>query len=308
MAFRSIFCLLFISLTGLLSAQPDPLNYYVVLKDSTAFACKIPYQIPNKIIQVIKPDRSEENIVWSKINSIFVIDSSGNKTDIRYLSKSDLKALRKTETTKAEHSKWDSCFIVKQTGDTVYGKIKARTDYSSTGAYTIFSEDFWTSSSIKFLHPGEREELFSLAQIKELFLKNRSPGYQKYLCIDSSLYRVITDGNCKLVYNEEKGTSSGAMMMNAAGGGFTPIGAGAAYDVQRYFIYYNDELTKMKTASVGSDNLIPIVFDGSAMFKAKCRRIFSECPALLAEIENRTLRSNDLRQIVDRFNTCILQK
>lgn len=282
-------------------AQPDPLTYHVILKDSSAFNCRIPYQIPKKMIRVKKGDNSEQIILWENISSINIIDSSGHKVNINTISKSDIKALKKAENIKMEHQRWNNCFIVKQTADTIYGRVKGKADYSSSGDYSVWSADFWTDGTLQFSYADDTEEYFTPADIKEIYLIGRSLEYSKYISAENNLYRVITDGDCKLVYNE-------ANNVNAAGIGANGlISTAGGRNNQRFFIYYKGFLTLMRT-EVDNDNMIPFHFNLSIGFKEKCREIFTECPSLVEQIENKTLRSVDLREIVKEFNKCIAQK
>jgi hypothetical protein len=200
-AIRSKITLGLIVLFGLLKAQPDPLSYYVVLKNDSAFSCKVPYQVPNKMIRVKKKeDNQEEIILWRDIASISVVDS-GKKINLNNLSKKDLKTMREKEKTKTEHSKWVNCFLVMQNGDTVYGKIRDRVDFSSY-MFSLNADELWPTDSLRLLRADDQEIRFSVIDLRELNLEKASPDYKKYLIVDGFPYRVIMDGKCKLLYNQ----------------------------------------------------------------------------------------------------------
>jgi len=267
-------------------AQTDILTYHIVLNDSSSFTCKLISEIPNKIMHVQKADSSEEYILYKNINSVNIENAEGKFVNINTLSKSQLKDLRATQKTIAAHQHWLNCFIIKQAGDTLYGKVKHRRNYSSNNGANP-----WYNSDIVFTYPDDKEEVFALSEIQELSING-----VKYLVLDggmgyTDLYKVVIDGSCKLVYKEFEGynTTTGwqGMAINTT-----------HYSNDSYYVYYKNTLTRMRTIFSGEFGS----FQTSAGFKGKCREIFFECPALIDKIENGDFKSLKLRQEVNEFN------
>lgn len=205
------------------------------------------------------------------------------------------KKLSKEERLAKKHANWDSCFIVKAEGDTIYGKVDHRYDQS-----TLLSS-YISDMLIFFAHPDGKEEQFIPNDLKELYVYNLADGFKKYVVLDDEyylsnygiLYRVLVDGPCKLVADRVKST--------------LPISVASAFQEAHYYILYKKKFTPIKIAfsdggaNSGTINIAP-------GFIKKCAKAFAECPALVEQIENKTFRSGDIREIVKEFNNCISVK
>jgi len=188
---------------------------------------------------------------------------------------------KQSEKLKAKHANWNSCFIVMMNGDTLKGKVKKREDYS-------FSRGLFTEGKVLFAHVNDREEIIQAKAFRELCLAQMDSEYMKYITLAKDtgesgrkIYRVVADGKCKLLFDEIP-ASLGVPIL-------TP-------PEERYYIYYNSKLTRMRREAE---------FNLNAGFKKRYKEIFSECPGLLAKIEDKTYKPDDLRGIVTAFNRCI---
>lgn len=179
-------------------------------------------------------------------------------------SKKELRLRKKHET-------WDSCFIVKANGDTIYGKVDHRSNQSSqTPNYSPGSQSFNSNTTymsdmlIFFAHPNQKEEQFIPNDLKELYVFNAPEGYKRYLTLEDKwlvtsfgmLSRIVVDGECKLT-----GTNS---------------------------IYYKGEF-----------------FTTTPNFKKSCSKIFAPCPWLVKDIADGNYTPQQLQEIVVQFNRCI---
>ena len=202
----------------------------------------------------------------------------------------------KQERLRKKHETWDSCFIVKAKGDTIYGKVDHRDDQSSV------LSSYMSDLLIFFAHTNEKEEQFIPDNLKELYVFNAPEGYNKYQVIDQEdylsnygiLYRIVVDGSCKLVARGAK---------NIVPGGLLDV----ILKENAYYLLYKKNFIPIRTEITGFNSGFPIL-KASAGFKKKCEKIFSECPPLVEQIESKTFRSEDLREIVKEFNNCIGKK
>ncbi|MES2619620.1 MAG: hypothetical protein V4615_02125 [Bacteroidota bacterium] len=222
------------------------------------------------------------------------------------------KAIEKQERLSEKHKTWDSCFVVKSNGDTIYGKVDHRADQS-----TLMSR-YISDIIIFFAHTNEKEEQFIPNNLKELYVFNLPEGFRKYLVLQHEyysapygiLYRIAVDGPCKLIADRAKDNifiqdqTAGIVDPNRMAyeegdlGGSTEI---------HYYLYYKKKITPIKVV-FSKDDSGSLHTGISAGFRTKCRKVFSECPALVEQIENKTFRSDDLIEIVKEFNTCIETK
>lgn len=184
------------------------------------------------------------------------------------------------------HAKWKSCFVVMTNGDTVLGKVRNEDDYStSTGAFP--------TGDLLFAKVDDEEINLPLPTFKELDISGESIEYTKYITTDSPalqagvlmshLYRVIVDGKCMLVLDEQlrEGTS----------------GAGVPRD--RYYTYYKGILTKLHTEDF---------INSSKDFIKNSSDVFKECTEIVQKIANKTYGPNDLRKIVKEFNQYLAEQ
>ncbi|MBP6733019.1 MAG: hypothetical protein KA149_13220 [Chitinophagales bacterium] len=225
------------------------------------------------------------------------------------LSKKQIRLAKK-------HADWDSCFIVKAKGDTIFGKVNHRPDQSS------LLSSYPSDVVVFFAHRNEKEEQFIPNDIKELYVYNLPDGFKRYLVLEDEyylsnfgiLYRVVVDGPCKLVADRVKNT---VPLMTSIGYSFTasktPDSLLYEYpyrfviEESHYYLLYKKSFTPIRV-TLGELNAGDPVWGISASFKKKCAKAFGECPALVAQIENNTFRSKDIREIVKEFNSCIGSK
>jgi hypothetical protein len=225
------------------------------------------------------------------------------------LSKKQIRLAKK-------HADWDSCFIVKAKGDTIFGKVNHRPDQSS------LLSSYPSDVVVFFAHRNDKEEQFIPNDIKELYVYNLPEGFKQYKVLEDEyylsnfgiLYRVVVDGPCKLVADRVKNTSPlVSLIASSIAASKTPDSLlyGFPYrnviEEAHYYLLYKKSFTPIRVAVDGISIGEP-VWGISASFKKKCAKAFGECPALVAQIENNTFRSKDIREIVKEFNSCIGSK
>jgi len=286
-------------------AQTDTDSYIITMNDGSQFRCKLLEVKKGDHINVLREDGTTASIDWDSFRDyqkdMPVAKTKAEAPDKRESEeandengKTEVRSAKQIERLKRKHAKWNSCFVISARGDTIRGRIKNRGDYSLNNG-SIFAE-----SKIVCSLADESEQKFKADEFKELYIDSEESEYRKYITVEDpnsfaganskKLYRVITDGKCRLLFDMTV-NSSGPMM----GAGGMMVGGGTS-TIERYFVYYKDKLTKVRTE---------YGFAISANFRKKCREIFNECPDLVAKIENKTFRSSDLREIVTEFNQCI---
>jgi hypothetical protein len=185
-----------------------------------------------------------------------------------------------TEKLKEKHTGWISCFVIKPAGDTMYGRIKYKDDYS------YYTTNIAFSNTLIIALDDETELKFKPGDIKELNLYKHVASAKKYISIgtkkDAKFYRVIIDGPCQLVYNQFEIMANPAMMEQT---------------FERYYIYYKNALSPaLEETSILS---FPV------SIKKKCSGIFSDCPEVAAKFGNDNYKDEQLMQVVKAFNKCL---
>ena len=255
------------------------------MNSDSAFNCTIPYKIEGKIIKAVKEDRSEHLILWKDIRSISVLDNDGKVRDIKQVTGKELRHMRKQETLKAEHERWDSCFVIRFNKDTSWGRFRTTTGYDNSGV----AFDFLETKGIWFATGDGKEELIPAYDIREVHVINTAG--EQYVTIQGMLLRVIIDGKCQLLQGGSK-KRYGSMVKT----GVTPsIPITGTYEP--YYIYYKEVLTEVNTEIS--------IWNTEANFRELCSALFAECPALTRKIENKEYGSYSLRKIVSEFNACL---
>jgi hypothetical protein len=149
-----------------------------------------------------------------------------------------------------------------------------------------------------FAYPNGKEEQFIPNNIKELYVYNLPEGFRQYLTLDEEyylsnygiLYRVVVDGPCRLVADRVKNS--------------LPLNSSSAFTEAHYYMLYKKKFTPVKV-EFGEQNSDEMKLKVSGKFLAKNIKTFAECKKLTTEIESNTLATNDLIEIVKRFNECI---
>jgi hypothetical protein len=185
---------------------------------------------------------------------------------------------------------WVNCIIVTTKGDTIYSQVKNKKDYSAEGSLTPNYDILirMTNDGIKKVSIGTIRELYitdSVANNKYLSLHDYSGSYR--------LYRVITDGPCKLLSTEIPG-NVGKMVATTSGGGQN-YGTQARTVAVTYNIYYQGKIT-------------PVVVDEglnlSPVSRRECTEIFQECPDLAEQLNRPKPKLTNLSEMVKIFNAC----
>lgn len=196
-----------------------------------------------------------------------------------------------SKTPNKRHHPWVDCFIVSIKGDTVYAQIKDKKDYSAEGSLQAGSQ------ILLRLKDGSETKL-SIGAFRELDILKVASNAAKYLSLKMDnqfkLYRVISDGLCKLLYSETVG-DAGQMAVTPAHSTQnygTAMKPGAA----EYFLYYNSKLTLVH---LDDDlNLSPISKDD-------CYEVFQNCPLLAEKMQVKKSKLPKLDEMVSEFNACL---
>ena len=266
-------------------SQIDSPIYEVKLKANKEYFCNIIAMADGNYMTIKTYDGRTRFLQWDEIDSYRLTPYNANSHE--------LVALKKGEDLRQRYDNWGYCYLIKSKGDTLRGRIKNVADYSVNidgivyPEIVMLDEKKGTANSVDF-------KLYDRMEILG------RDDYKFLLCCDDEkeIYKILVDGPCKLLYSEVR---SGAGFMMTGNGGSMPV---MPQDRERYFIYMNHALIKMRAES--NDNIfMPTV---TTNFKNKCKEIFRACPVLLEKIENNTLRSNNLVEIVTEFNNCIAHK
>ncbi len=110
--------------------------------------------------------------------------------------------VKKTLQYQKKYSLWDSCFIIKNKGDTIRGRVDRTSDQ---GAPNV---DYLSRTIIFFVYPSGKKDQFIPNDIKEMCVFTNSDTVERFLRLEAeyvvssygTLYRVIHDtGPCKLI-------------------------------------------------------------------------------------------------------------
>jgi uncharacterized membrane-anchored protein YhcB (DUF1043 family) len=182
-----------------------------------------------------------------------------------------------------KHQYWSKCFVVTIGNDTVYGKIKFVEDYSATAKNMFFSR------ALVFANKDETERKFMPEDINELYVNVSIPEHRKYVSLGKAnhkqIYRVIIDGKCKLLYDAQLVGGDGMVMEQM---------------YEHYYVYYKNQLSVALTETE--------IFSIPLSFQKKSKSIFSDCPSVLEQTQNKSDKSDGLRDVVKQFNKCIESK
>lgn len=292
MRFRILYVIIFCLLGQMVIAQKsDPLSYYLVLKDSTSYYCKIPYSSPGKWMSA-KINGRDSMILWKYVKGLYVVNDDGEKTDVADISPISLNEMRIYAKDKNRWAKWNEAFVVKQNGDTILGRIKPHPE----GDYSVLLDAGYKEMGrvtglfdgrIVLIVDGEERDFFPVG-LTELYIYNKPPDFSRYVFNNLNCLRVVVDGTCMLLYKKYVNYS---------------IEEDAA---EVYSILYKGEIVTVRTEHRGSSILWKDL-NVDIGFKAHFTTLFADCPEIVSEIESGVLKSTDLVQIVERFNACIAQ-
>ena len=290
-------------------AQPDPLNYYVVLKDSSDFACKIPYRKQGQIIKAVKLDSTEAYIGWGRISTIYLVTDDGRKLDENTIAGTELEKIKKRERAIIKKRNWVGCFMVLFKGDTLYGKSDPEKDYSITGSYNEWSKEYWFVNEIEIESDGRGDQAYKLAQVKEIEIAD-SVGVIKYFNVKGDMYKVVVDGDVKLLSRRKLPNAAKSFFVppvfptsDAIENGSFAWGPTGGYvmgtETRKFFLYKSGAMYELKTQT----GFVRVTDD----FAEDCETIFEGCPAVIARINAQKGRNVNLKSITEEYNVCIKQ-
>jgi len=176
---------------------------------------------------------------------------------------------------------WYRCIIIAK-HDTLSGHVKPKYEYFGKGSFTVVFDN------------GRKRRL-KPSDIAELWILNPRDTI-KYRAINiegeyrTTLYRVIVDGECELLYLE------GVRAVNLLSQNFmSPLSI--AYS-KLYTIYYKGDIWEI--------NVSPGDFfmDPQTDLRKLARQVFKECTQLAYRIETGQYTTQDFRLVVKEFNEC----
>jgi hypothetical protein len=140
-----------------------------------------------------------------------------------------------------------------------------------------------------------------LKTLTEISIPNRPSGSNHYLIMNTNaaypgrykVYRVITEGRCKLLYTE-KPAKAGSIFIdpnNHAG----IIALSDERLTEQYYVYYNHELTLVQ---IDDDYYL------NSISKNACLEIFRSCTEVTSKLNDKKAKSLKLNLLIEQFNGC----
>jgi hypothetical protein len=211
-------------------------------------------------------------------------------------TKQEIKEAKRLERLKYRHSDWPLCFIIRSGGDTLIVNLKPDylNDYCTTYGGISFSDN-----GLKVAYGNGEEQTVHPAEFRELFVYSTKARYLVITGDDKVEYivRVIAEGKCKLLYRDVA-VSYVTSTNNPGGGGSTSRMNNA--NLGFYYVLYKGKLTRLL-----SGNQPALI---AKTLAKNCTEVFAECPSVIAEINSKTLRREDLPDLVNKFNECVGKK
>ncbi|HLP49523.1 MAG TPA: hypothetical protein VK154_01500 [Chitinophagales bacterium] len=274
-------------------AQTDSTVYRVALKTGKTLYGQIVAKEEGEYITLQKDDGGTQFLQWHEIEKY--------ETTKYSLNSKELKEIAAKEAIAKKYANWNRGFLIVKS-DTFFCWIEPKPDYSAIG---MGMERTITTASIKGTEKNWEPEEYRKLVITE-------KDTVEYICYTPkngklNIFKIVNDGACKLLQDryendkEQNNSSAPIFIPNSAPGG-TMIGGGPGLAIvlpktsDRYYILYKGVWTKTKTDSgPGIDDY----------FRKKSKEIFTECPQLVKQLEDKTFWSDDIREIVKEFNSCI---
>ena len=211
-------------------------------------------------------------------------------------TKQEIKEAKRLEKLKYKHSDWPLCLIVRNAGDTIVVKLKAEytNDYCTTYGGISFDDD-----GLRVAYGNETEVTVHPSEFREMYIYGKHTRYLVITGDDKVQYitKVLQDGKCQLLFRYVFVTSA-TTTNNPGGGGTTTTSMSS--NLGFYYTLYNDKLTRLL-----SGNQPALI---AKTLAKNCREVFAECPSVVGEINDKTIRREDLAGLVKEFNACVEKK
>lgn len=280
-----------LAFSHILWGQTDSTVYRVALKTGKTLYGQIVAKEEGEYITVQKDDGGTQFLQWHEIEKYEATKYS--------LNSSELKEIAAKEAIAKKYANWNRGFLIVKS-DTFRCWIEPKPDYSAIGpgqeriivtASASGTEKRWNPDEYRKLVITEKDTVMYICYTPKNGILN--------------IFKVVSDGPCKLLQdryeNDENAQSTGGIITMSTPSG-TVMGAPGIIPIHyaktsdRYYILYKGVWTKTKTDSgPGIDDY----------FRKKSKEIFTECPQLVKQLEDKTFRSDDIREIVKEFNSCV---
>ena len=224
---------------------------------------------------------------------VFIVIGSGATAQLVKDSKED----KKLEKQKRKHQRWNPCFIVRASGDTIFVNAAppAYNDYCTTGGGISF-----TPEGFKIAYSNDEEQVMPPEQMREMFVYSTHSHYMVIAPDEGEKFiaKVLVEGPCRLllrdVYVSGGATvsSNHSAVMPATTTTYSP-GANLGW----YYTLYNGQLTQLL-----SGNQPALI---AKTLAKNCSKVFSSCATVMAEINAKKLTREDLPGLVKDFNQCL---
>jgi len=183
---------------------------------------------------------------------------------------------------KGDYQGWYPCVIIAR-HDTIAGKLKPKSEYFGRHPFTM-------------LMPSGKERIIKPSDIAQLWIINPHDTV-KYLSVNTdgqmgpitTLYLILVDGQCRLLYTEGVRATNVLSLGNGSTWAYSNI----------YTIYYKDELWDV----VGSNDFF--AFDPETDFTRLGRIVFKDCTQIAYRLEIGEYKKKDIRKLITEFNACI---
>ena len=273
-----------------LKAQTDTTVYQLTLKNDLVMYCQINSKEEGNYILVKKDGGGIQFFQWSEIKEL--------KPTSYAINGAELKVIRKKNEIKRKYLTWNRCLIIKNNNDTIERWVQHKKDYSTMGE--------GQSRAILTANNDGVETNIQAEEFTELIVLGKEPV--RYVSFSpknrdhNNIYTVIVDGPCRLLHDVYVKRDKGAMMLTPGPMGSiasTAFPDGDVIYADRYYLSYKNHWM---------DVTIKDGLKTTLNFRNECSEILNDCPALASQLESKTFRSDDVREVLKEFNQCVANK
>lgn len=195
---------------------------------------------------------------------------------------------------------WTEGRIVLKNGDTITGQIEL----------PMVSKDLITfggSEKVKYRKDHKSEKIkYDETQVSQIIFKRSDTeiAYFEYVPVSDKhkgIFKVITRGKATLYGRMVSVTSSG--YRNGIGVGFgSPVSNNVPGGIWMYNSNDLDEFYVLRPNETVAEPLVTARISRS--FKKRAMDYFSDCPALVAKLEEGMYKNTNAREVVEFYNNC----
>ena len=196
--------------------------------------------------------------------------------------------------TQAQNQQWTDCILITKSGDAITAQLKNKKDFSALGCLLPGQE-------IIIRHADGKEVITPIGNISEVLIPGRPVGNNHFLVLNCNhscpgqfhIYRVITEGPCKLLYIQMPG-KAGNMTISVSHHGET-ISTLNQKVSDEYYVYYNKALMQVHVDNTLNMNAVSI---------SECGVFFKSCPEVMKKVVDKNARALKITELVEEFNGC----